>query len=264
MNLFSGIKYNLRGLGMGLKTPKLLMLGLIRLFTVIIITIFAAGLILVYHQAILSFMWSKPESQWVTWLWYLLSWLLSAVLVGMSAVISFLVSQILFSVLIMDMMSRITEKKMTGNIQEPRKIPWWQQFLFLVKQEIPRATIPVLLALLLIITGWLTPLGPIITILSSVVAVIFLAWDNTDLTPARQMVPFKERFRSLRRSLLFHLGFGILFLIPVLNILFLSFAPVGATLYQIDQNKGSEVQEPKVQGSKVENSECRRNVFCLS
>ena len=237
MNLFSGIKYNLRGLGMGLKTPKLLMLGLIRLFTVILITIFAAGLILVYHQAILSFMWSKPESQWVTWLWYLLSWLLSAVLVGMSAVISFLVSQILFSVLIMDMMSRITEKKMTGNIQEPRKIPWWQQFLFLVKQEIPRATIPVLLALLLIITGWLTPLGPIITILSSVVAVIFLAWDNTDLTPARQMVPFKERFRSLRRSLLFHLGFGILFLIPVLNILFLSFAPVGATLYQIDKNK---------------------------
>ena len=237
MNLFSGIKYNLRGLGMGLKTPKLLMLGLIRLFTVILITIFAAGLILVYHQAILSFMWSKPESQWVTWLWYLLSWLLSAVLVGMSAVISFLVSQILFSVLIMDMMSRITEKKMTGNIQEPRKIPWWQQFLFLVKQEIPRATIPVLLSLLLIITGWLTPLGPIITILSSVVAVIFLAWDNTDLTPARQLVPFKERFRSLRRSLLFHLGFGILFLIPVLNILFLSFAPVGATLYQIDKDK---------------------------
>ena len=149
MNLFSGIKYNLRGLGMGLKTPKLLMLGLIRLFTMILITIFAAGLILVYHQAILSFMWSKPDSQWVTWLWYLLSWLLSAVLVGLSTVISFLVSQILFSVLIMDMMSRITEKKMTGNIQQPRKVPWWQQFLFLVKQEIPRATSPVLLALLL-------------------------------------------------------------------------------------------------------------------
>ncbi len=237
MNLFSGIKYNLRGLGMGLKTPKLLMLGLLRFFAVILITIFAAGLILVYHQEILSFMWTKPESQWVTWLWYLLSWLLSAVLVGLAAVISFLVSQILFSVLIMDMMSRITEKKVTGNIQAASKIPWWQQFFFLVKQEIPRATIPVLLSLLLIILGWLTPLGPIIAIVSSAVAVIFLAWDNTDLTPARQMVPFKERFRSLRRSLLFHLGFGILFLIPVLNILFLSFAPVGATLYHIDKSK---------------------------
>jgi len=222
---------------MGLKTPKLLMLGLIRFFIVILITIFAAGLILVYHQEILSFMWSKPESQWVTWLWYLLSWLLSAVLVGLSAVISFLVSQILFSVILMDLMSRITESMATGSIQEQRKTPWWQRFLFLVKQEIPRATVPVLLALLLIILGWLTPLGPIITIFSSAVAAIFLAWDNTDLTPARQLVPFRERFRSLLRSLFFHLGFGILFLIPVLNILFLSFAPVGATLYQIDKEK---------------------------
>ena len=181
-------------------------------------------------------MWTKPERHWVTWLWYLLSWLLSAVLVGLSAVISFLVAQILFSVLIMDMMSRITEKKVTGTVQEPGRIEWWQQFLFLIKQEIPRATIPVLLSLLLIIISWLTPLGPIITILSSGIAVIFLAWDNTDLHPARQQVPFKERFRSLRGSLLFHLGFGILFLIPVLNILFLSFAPVGATLYQIDKS----------------------------
>jgi CysZ protein len=237
MNLFSGIKYNLRGLGMGLKTPKLLMLGLIRFLIVILITSFVAGLILVYHQEILSIMWSKPESQWLTWLWYLLSWLLSAVLLGLSAVISFLVSQILFSVFIMDMMSRITEKKVTGHIQESSKFPWWQQFLFLVKQEIPRATVPVLLSLLLMIIGWLTPLGPIITLLSSAVAVIFLAWDNTDLTPARQLVPFKQRFRSLTRSLLFHLGFGILFLIPVLNILFLSFAPVGAALYHIDKSK---------------------------
>ena len=78
MNLFSGMKYNLRGLGFGLKTPKLLLLGLIRFAAVIIITIFSAGLILVYHQEILNLMWSKPESQWLLWLWYLLSWLLSA------------------------------------------------------------------------------------------------------------------------------------------------------------------------------------------
>jgi CysZ protein len=237
MNLIKGIKYNLRGLGMGFKTPQLLLLGLIRFLIVILITIFAAGLILVYHQEILSFMWTKPENPWVTWLWYLLSWLLSAVLVGLSAVISFLVSQILFSVLIMDLMSRITEKKVTGTIRETRKMPWWQQFLFLIKQEIPRAIVPVLLSMLLLIIGWLTPLGPMITILSAGIAVIFLAWDNTDLAPARQLVPFSERFRSLRGSLLFHLGFGLLFLIPVLNILFLSFAPVGATLYQIDKAK---------------------------
>jgi CysZ protein len=220
---------------MGLKTPRLLMLGLIRFFLVIMITIGAASLILVYHQEILNFMWSKPQSSWVLWLWYLLSWLLSAVLVGFSAVLSYLVSQILFSVVIMDLMSRITEASVTGTVQAPGNVPVWQQFLFLIKQEIPRATIPVLITLLLIMAGWLTPLGPVVTVASSGIAVIFLAWDNTDLIPARRLVPFGERFRLLRRTLLFHLGFGLLFLIPFLNILFLSFAPVGATLYVIDQ-----------------------------
>jgi CysZ protein len=237
MGLIKGIQYNVRGLGMGLKTPRLLLLGLIRFIGVIIITIASASLILVYHQAILNIMWSKPESNWVLWLWYLLSWLLSAVLVGLSAVFSYLMSQILFSVLIMDLMSRITEASVTGKVQVPSNIPMWQQFLFLIKQEIPRATVPVMLTLLLIMAGWLTPLGPVVTVVSSVIAVIFLAWDNTDLIPARRLVPFGERFRILRRTLPFHLGFGLLFLIPFLNILFLSFAPVGATLYFIDQNK---------------------------
>ncbi len=237
MNLIQGIKYNIRGLGLGLKTPRLLVLGLIRFFVVILITIGAASLILVYHQAILNFMWSKPQSSWILWLWYLLSWLLSAVLVGLSTVLSYLVSQILFSVLIMDLMSRITEASVTGKVQVPSHIPLWQQFLFLIKQEIPRTTIPVLITLLLIMVGWLTPLGPVVTVVSSAIAVIFLAWDNTDLIPARRLVPFGERFRMLRRTLPFHLGFGLLFLIPFLNILFLSFAPVGATLYFIDQNQ---------------------------
>ena len=238
MGLIQGIKYNIRGLGMGLKTPKLLLLGLIRFVVVIIITIASVSLVLAYHQAILNFMWSKPESNWVLWLWYLLSWLISAVLVGLSTVLSYLISQILFSVLIMDLMSRITEAAVTGKVQVPGNIPMWQQLLFLIKQEIPRATIPVLLTLLLIIVGWLTPLGPVVTVVSSAIAIIFLAWDNTDLIPARRLVPFGERFRVLRRTLPFHLGFGLLFLIPFLNILFLSFAPVGATLYVIDQNQG--------------------------
>ncbi|MFC1864184.1 hypothetical protein ACFL1Z_09570, partial [Thermodesulfobacteriota bacterium] len=63
----------------------------------------------------------------------------------------------------------------------------------------------------------------------------FLAWDNTDLMPARQMIPFKTRFKLLSGNLLFHLGFGLWFLIPIVNILFLAFAPIGATLYLIEK-----------------------------
>jgi CysZ protein len=86
------------------------------------------------------------------------------------------------------------------------------------------------------VLGWLTPLGPVLAILSSVIVAIFLAWDNSDLVPARRLYSFKQRLKLLLKSLTFHLGFGLLFLIPLLNILFLSFAPVGATLYFIEKH----------------------------
>ncbi len=237
MNLFSGVAYNLRGLWLGIKTPKLLVLGLIRFVVVISITIFFASLILLYHQEILSTIWTRPESPWILWLWHVLSWLLSSFLVGVAAVLSYLLSQILFAVIIMDYMSRITECIITGHEIKPKGMPILRQFVYLAKQEIPRATLPVMLALLLMVLGWLTPLGPVLAIVSSGIAIVFLAWDNTDLMPARQLDPFKKRFKFLLKTLPFHLGFGLLFLIPGLNILFLSFAPVGATLYYIDKRE---------------------------
>jgi len=234
MGFFRGIRYNFRGLRMGLRTPRLLMLGMVRFAAVVIITVVAAGFILTYHTDILDRIWAKPEISWIIWLWHVISWLLSLVLVGLSAVVSFLISQIFFSVVLMDLMSRITEKMISGTVKEPVKMSLLRQFFYLVKQEIPRASVPIFLILLLTVLSWLTPFGPVITILLSGIAAIFLAWDSTDLTPARRMVSFRSRFRFLVKTIPFHLGFGIVFLIPVLNILFLSFSPIGATLYYMD------------------------------
>ena len=235
MNLFKGIVYNLRGVKLSFKTPRLLILGLTRLVVVVIITTLCAGLILLYHQQILNLIWSKPESQLILWVWHLVSWLLSFLLIGVSAILSYLIAQILFSVVIMDTMSRITERLVSGQEKELSKMPIVRQFFYLIRQEIPRATIPVLLTLLLMILGWLTPLGPVVAIISSAIAAVFLSWDNTDLVPARRLDPFRNRFKFLLKNLPFHLGFGLLFLIPVVNILFLAFAPVGATLYYVEK-----------------------------
>ena len=62
--------------------------------------------------------------------------------------------------------------------------------------------------------------------------------DSSLLIPARRLEPFGSRFKFLLKNLGFHLGFGLWFLIPGLNILFLSFAPVGATLYHIERVDG--------------------------
>ena len=236
MKLFDGITYNIRGFWLGVKTPKLLMLGLIRLAVVIIITILFASLILVYHREILNLIWTRPESRWLLWLWHLLSWMLSLFLVVLSSVFSYLISQILFCVIIMDTMSIITERLASGQEKEPQKMPLLSRLFYLVKQEIPRTIVPVLLSLFIMGLGWLTPFGPLFTIFSSLIAAIFLAWDNTDLVPARRLYPFKTRFKFFYKNLPFHLGFGLLFLIPIASIFFLSFSPVGATLYYIENH----------------------------
>lgn len=243
MNLMNGITYNLRGIWLGLRTPKLLFWGFIRFAMVILITIVSATFILSYHQEILNLIWSRPENLLILWLWHILSWLLSLVLVGFAVVISYLVSQILFSVVIMDHMSRITEIQMTGKVKEPTSMPMLGLFFYLIKQEMPRTIIPVSVSMLLMLGG-LTPLGPILAILSCSLAAISLAWDNTDLVPARRLVTFRKRFEFLLKNVLFHLGFGLPFLIPVLNILFLSFAPVGATLYHLDKDKAENSKQP--------------------
>lgn len=231
MGLIKGITYNIKGLLLGLRTPRLLLLGLIRFCLIIAVTAAAIGIILYFHSSLLGSIWPRPQSAWLIWLWVLVSWLVTIILMGLSAVMAYLVSQILFSVVIMDKMSRITETIVTGDVFQASEMGVGQQFIHLIKQEIPRAILPILFTVLLSILGWLTPFGPLVTLVLTSVAVVFVAWDNTDLTPARRLQPFGRRFRFLLKTIPFHLGFGLLFLIPVANILFLAFAPVGATLY---------------------------------
>ncbi len=234
MEILRGIQFNIRGLMMGLRTPSLLMLGLLRFLVFLLIGVGAAVIFFAYHQDIMLMIWAKPASLWLVWLWYLASWLLSLVLIALTSIVGYFICQILFCVVIMDQMSRITERLTTGAEKKASNMSFFAQLVFLSKQEMPRAIIPVLITLVIMVIGWLTPLGPFITVIGPMVAAMFLAWDNTDLLPARRLAPFNERFAAFRKQWLFHLGFGLLFLVPLVNILLLSFAPVGATLYHLD------------------------------
>ncbi len=233
MTFIQGIRLNFEGFLLGLRTPRLLMLGLLRFTVMLLIFAGAAVFFFAYHSEIIHLVWSKPASTWLVWIWYLVSWLLALILLGVTTVVGYFIAQMLFSVVIMDMMSRTTEKLVTGNEVPPPSMPYFQHLIFLVRQEIPRAVLPVLLVLALMVLGWLTPLSPVLTILSPAIAASFLAWDNTDLVPARRLLPFRARFAIFQRHLLFHLGFGLLFLVPLLNLVLLSFAPVGATLFHL-------------------------------
>ncbi|WP_321416040.1 EI24 domain-containing protein [uncultured Desulfobacter sp.] len=237
MGFIEGIQYNIRGFAMALRTRSLLLLGLIRFAVVFLLTLVLSGMVLYWHNDIFSMIWQMPESRWLIWLWHIVSWILALILMVFSMLASYLISQIFFCVFIMDYMSRITERMVLGQEISNANTSIFGLFLYLIRQEIPRAVVPVMISVALMIIGLFTPVSLVIIAVSSVVAGMFLAWDNTDLVPARRMVPFKERLKFLKENLSFHIGFGLLFLVPWVNILFLSFAPVGATLYYIDKEK---------------------------
>ncbi len=236
MSLYKGIHYNIKGFILALKTPRLLILGLLRFTIVLSLTFMFVGMVFYWHEDILNLVWTMPEQGIWVYLWKIVSWLVLAGMAMVSMVAAYLVSQLFFCVFIMDYMSRITESMITGGEVKLPQGSYFAFFIYLMKQELPRAVIPVVISFFILVLSLLTPVSPIIVILSSVSAAVFLAWDNTDLISARRMIPFRERFRFLQRNLLFHVGFGLLFLIPWFNLLFLSFAPVGATLYVLERD----------------------------
>ncbi len=240
MGLIDGLRYNLRGLALGLRTPRLLFLGACRLLVILAVGIAAIALAVAYCRDLTQWLWSAPASGWALWLWQLLSWLIAVLLTGIGTVVGYLLAQVLFAVLIMDAMSRVTERMVAGDGGITSAMPWIRQLGHLVRQEIPRSLLPVTLSLLLLVAGWFSILGPVVTVISPLVAAVFLAWDCTDLVPARRMRPFNERFRFLMKHVGFHLGFGLWFLVPVVNMVMLSFAPIGATLYHLDQAAGAD------------------------
>ncbi|MCG8568027.1 MAG: EI24 domain-containing protein [Desulfobacterales bacterium] len=235
MAFINGIKYNFKGLFLALKTPSLLLLGLLRFVIIMAVFLFMSGLVLVWHNEILNLIWTMPDGGWLVYVWNIVSWFLVVILTAVAMLMSYIVAQIFFCVFIMDYMSRITERIHVGMEKGAGDESWIGLFIYLMKQEIPRAIIPLFISLFIALVGLLTPLGPVFIVVSSMAAALFLAWDHTDLIYARRMIPFRERLGFLKQNLGFHLGFGLLFLIPWLNILFLSYAPVGATLFILDR-----------------------------
>jgi len=145
----------------------------------------------------------------------------------------------------MDHMARITEIKFTGAVTEPEKLPLWKSFASIILQEIPRSIVPLIISLVILVFGWVTPLGPILTVLSEPWQSSFSPGTHTDLIPARILLPFKKRFGFLMKYDSFSSWFRTPFPGPILNIVFLSFAPVGATLYYLEKQGAEEKRRQK-------------------
>jgi len=237
-SIIEGFSFNIRGFIISLRNPALLFWGMIRVVLLILVTVIIAGFILSYRVELSGIIWQQPEnSLWQTGLWQIYSWFLSLILMVLAGILAFIVTQLLFSIVIMDYMSQIIEKKITGKVDAPA-FSIYKLLLHLIKQEIPRAIIPLILSFIIMVAGWLSFfMTPVTTLISVLIISTFLAWDNTDLTPSRRFMSLRERFWLFIKNIPFHIGFGLPFLIPIANIIFLSYAPVGGTLYFLEKQE---------------------------
>ena len=70
----------------------------------------------------------------------------------------------------MDYMSRITERIVLGYEVEGPHTSVFAMFLHLIRQEIPRAVIPVVISIVIMLVGLLTPISLVILAVSSIAA----------------------------------------------------------------------------------------------
>ncbi|MCA1792402.1 MAG: hypothetical protein LC660_00730 [Desulfobacteraceae bacterium] len=208
MDFFRGIKYNIQGVLFAFANPKLLWLGLLRFAIILVLALFFSGLVFFWHEAILAMIWEMPEKGMLLYVWHLASWVLSLLLAAVAVVAAYLVAQVFFCVYIMDYMSRLTEKIVLGTEVSYAQSSWLSFFVYLVCQEIPRAVIPLVITLAVMVMGLFTPLGPVILVLSSITAVwpavSYSLGQYSDAflcTGGRNFIPHSEKNRGNRQIL---------------------------------------------------------------
>ncbi|MBW1860064.1 MAG: EI24 domain-containing protein [Deltaproteobacteria bacterium] len=75
------------------------------------------------------------------------------------------------------------------------------------------------------------------TLLSFVVAAVFIAWDYTDFSLSRDCPLMRDRMGAVWRHKWSLLGFGSPLLIPFLGLVIMPFAILGATTLYFDRIK---------------------------
>jgi len=109
--------------------------------------------------------------------------------------------------------------------------------LTVVKEEVKKALLMLVIPLPLLLI-------PVVgTVLSFIVAGIFIAWDYVDFSLSRDCPLLKDRIREVWRHKLILLGFGWPLLIPFLGLIIMPFAILGSTKLYFDRMKESPKTE---------------------
>jgi CysZ protein len=225
-----------RGLGMYVRNPGLLLLGLIPALLAFVLLV--GGFI-----AILVFL--GPESRALTW--FASGWstglrdivrLLAAIaVVGVFLLLAIVAYTGLTLAVGEPFYEKISERveDRYGGLPQAVDLPWWKELLRGIGESIRLVAFSAVIGLLLFVAGFLPAIGQtVVPVIGALVGGWALALELTGVAFARRGLRLRDRRRVLRRHRWLALGFGVsvflCFLIPLGAVIVMPAAVAGATL----------------------------------
>ncbi len=239
--VFRGFAYPWRGLGFVYgKHPSLIRYTVFQVL--LTVAVFAAVIVgwSASYDSIAGLLWSRPESAWLVWLWYLYRIVAALAL----AVVGYFVFIVLVGIVCAPFNSKLSQKvetlltgrlpPSTGFADEVReairdiRVALGKVFFYamvMLPVFLIGLLVPGLGQILLVVFGWLF-------------TALYLSLDYLDWPLSRRRIGFGDRLSYLKRHRWPMLGFGaaafLLLWIPVLSFFLVPAAVAGGTLLFVD------------------------------
>jgi len=228
--------YHLKGIKFAFKHVSFLFLSLLPFL--ITVALYVTLFFVLVHNAdyLLDMIWKvKPDesSKYVAWLYWVYMHVIKFTLYLLTFIImlyTFTVAANLFASPLYDFISTRYERLFTQSSNKEPSLPFFERISRVLKEEIKKSLfvfiLPFLVFFIIPVIGF---------VLSFILAAAFIAWDYIDFSLSRYKPELKERLKTLWRFRYYFFGFGFPLLIPVLNIVFLPFSILGATILYFDK-----------------------------
>ncbi|PIE25191.1 MAG: sulfate transporter CysZ [Neptuniibacter caesariensis] len=245
-NPIRGASYLLRGLQM-LPDPEIRPFVLVPLLTNIMLFVAAIWILFSHFGGWVDVMITTflPDWEWLQFLEYLL-WPLMALLVIVFVYYGFSIIANIIAAPFNGFLSERVEKRLRGDVITD---DGWQAALALIPRAIGRELAKLAYYLPRILFLLLLTFVPVINLLTPVLLLLFGAWmmaiQYCDYPMDNNKVSFKSMKLMLKGDRLTSIGFGgviqLGMMVPLLNLIIMPAAVVGATIYWVEGHASTEI-----------------------
>ena len=239
-----GWRFHIKGIRFAFQHLSFLALSALPFVIALCLYVFAFYLFTRYADNLLGILWhleSGESSRYVGWLYWAYIHLFKVLLYIVVLVVMFYTFIVLANILaspVYDYLVSRYQRTYYPDAYAAQAISPVKGILSVMKEEVKKAALMLVIPLLLLLIPVIGPL------LGFVVAALFIAWDYVDFSLSKDYPLLKDRIKALWRHKAFFLGFGCPLLIPLLGLVILPFAILGATRLYFDRmRKAPEIEE---------------------